>query len=93
MSLLLVSYVSLTLIGFVAGLTFMILFASRLSWPPSEVGKILFVFPAVVTGLLGMSLVSTMMHVWAPLWLAGMASLDAVLWWLVWYLWRLQHPR
>ncbi len=78
--------------GFLGALVFCVLYAvSARDWHHTPVGRNLMAMAAVLAGLLGLSLAAYLVDVWPILWLGGMASLDAVLWWRVWILWRLQR--
>lgn len=60
-------------------------------WHRTPVGQNLMAMAAVLGGMLALSLLGL---VWAPpawLFLGGMASLDAVMWWRVVLLWRVQR--
>jgi hypothetical protein len=77
--------------GFLAMMAFVVLYW-RSDWRHSPVGRNLMALPAVLGGLLGLWLVARMagpLPMW--LWLGGIVSLDAVMWWRVWILWRLTH--
>lgn len=83
----------LLLVGFLGAATFVGLYAygSR-QWWQSPTGRNLMALPAVLAGMLGLSLLGLVWRELPPwLWLGGMASLDAVLWWRVVILWRVQH--
>jgi len=85
-------YVGLVAVGFFGASTFTVMYvAMSKRWYRSEVGRILFLLPAVLAGLLGLSLLALLVTIWPWVWLAGMASLDLALWWLVWLLWRLRR--
>lgn len=61
------------------------------SWHHTPVGRNLMAMAFVLAGMLALSLIGL---VWMPpawLFLGGMASLDAVMWWRVVLLWRVQH--
>ena len=80
--------------GLIAALTFVALYAWRsVEWYASAVGRNLMAMAAVLAGMFGLSLVALVVPVWPWLWLGGMGSLDAVLWWRVVILWRLQHEK
>lgn len=82
----------LVAVGFLGALAFVALYAiSSRDWHHSPVGRNLVAMAAVLAGLLGLSLVTYLVDVWPVLWLGGMASLDAVLWWRVAILWRMQR--
>lgn len=77
--------------GFLAMVVFVGLYW-RSDWRHTSVGRNLMALPAVLGGLLGLLLVARVagtLPMW--LWLGGIVSLDAVMWWRVWILWRLQH--
>lgn len=62
-------------------------------WHRTAVGQNLMAMAAVLGGMLALSLAGL---VWTPpawLFLGGMASLDAVMWWRVVLLWRAQRTR
>lgn len=79
-------------LGFAAMVAFVILYSWRSSWRSTAVGRNLMALPAVLGGLLGLWLVARIvgdLPMW--LWLGGIVSLDAVMWWRVIILWRVQH--
>lgn len=87
-----IAWAALTILGFVGALTFVVLYAvTARDWHHSPVGQNLMAMAAVLAGLLGLSVAAYVVDIWPVLWLGGMASLDAVLWWRVWLLWRVQH--
>lgn len=79
--------------GFAAMVAFVALYAWRSSaWRQTPVGRNLMALPAVLGGLLGLWLLARLvgpLPLW--LWLGGILALDAVMWWRVILLWRLQH--
>lgn len=81
-------------VGLVGASAFVVLYGwlSR-EWHRSHIGQNLMAMAAVLAGLLGLSLLGFLVRVPAALWLGGMASLDAVLWWRVALLWRVQRRR
>jgi hypothetical protein len=80
--------------GFLGAVAFVVLYAwLARDWHHTPVGRNLMAMAAVLAGLLGLSLVAFLVRVWPVLWLGGMASLDAVLWWRVALLWRVQRRR
>jgi hypothetical protein len=85
-----VAFLVLEALGFLGALAFVVLYASR-GWYMSPIGRNLMAMAATLAGLLGLSLVAALVHVWLWLWLGGMAVLDVVLWWRVWIVWRLGH--
>jgi len=77
--------------GFLAMVAFITLYWSS-SWSSTPLGRNLMALPAVLGALLGLWLIARIvgpLPMW--LWLFGILSLDAVMWWRVWILWRLQH--
>lgn len=77
--------------GFLAMVAFVVLYW-RSSWRNSPMGRNLMALPAVLGALLGLWLLARVtgpLPVW--LWLGGIVSLDAVMWWRVWILWKVQH--
>jgi uncharacterized membrane protein YfcA len=77
--------------GFLAMVAFIALYW-RSDWRRTPVGRNLMALPAVLGALLGLWLVARVvgdLPMWV--WLGGILSLDAVMWWRVWILWRLQH--
>lgn len=79
--------------GFLAMCAFVGLYW-RSDWRHTSVGRNLMALPAVLGALLGLWLVARIagpLPVW--LWLGGILALDAVMWWRVVILWRLQHDQ
>jgi hypothetical protein len=77
--------------GFLAMVAFIGLYW-RSDWRHTPVGRNLMALPAVLAALLGLWLVARLvgtLPMW--LWLGGILALDAVMWWRVVILWRLQH--
>jgi hypothetical protein len=60
-------------------------------WHRTALGRNLMAMPAVLAGLFAVTLASMLLDLPPWVWLGGMASLDAVLWWRVVLLWRAQH--
>lgn len=81
---------ALIAVGFVAMLAFIGLYF-RSPWWRTPVGRNLMALPAVLGGLLGLWLLGRLVHLPTWLWAGGIAALDAVMWWRVVILWRLQH--
>ena len=78
--------------GFAAMVAFVVLYSWRSAWRSTPTGRNLMALPAVLGGLLGLWLIARMagpLPMW--LWLGGILALDAVMWWRVIILWRLQH--
>lgn len=78
--------------GFGAMVAFVALYSWRSAWRSTPTGRNLMALPAVLGGLLGLWLLARVvgpLPMWV--WLGGIMSLDAVMWWRVWILWRLQH--
>lgn len=77
--------------GFAAMVAFVVLYA-RSAWRSSSMGLNLMALPAALGGLLGLWLLARIigpLPMW--IWLGGIVTLDAVMWWRVWILWRVQH--
>lgn len=80
-------------VGFFAMVAFVGLYWHS-DWRSSQLGTNLMLLPAVLGALLGLWLLARVagpLPLW--MWLGGIAALDAVMWWRVWILWRLQHNR
>lgn len=87
-----VLYTVLTAVGFAAAVTFVVLYAwGDRDWFRSELGRNLMAKTAILGGLLGLSLLGLLIRVPGWVWIGGMATLDAVMWWRVVILWRIQH--
>lgn len=86
------AWVVLVVLGLAGALTFVALYAvgSR-GWHRTQLGRNLMAMPAVLAGLFALILTSVLLDVPTWMWLGGMASLDAILWWRVVLLWRAQH--
>lgn len=85
-------YAVLVAAGLAAAITFVALYAwGDRGWFRSELGRNLMAKTAVLGGLLGLSLLGMLIRVPAWVWIGGMATLDAVMWWRVIILYRLQH--
>jgi len=77
--------------GFLAMCAFVALYR-RSDWRHTSIGRNLMALPAVLGALLGLWLVARIvgpLPMW--LWLGGIVLLDAVMWWRVAILWRLQR--
>lgn len=87
-----VAWVALLVVGLAGCLAFMGVYwwGSR-GWHRTPVGRNLMAMAAVLAGMLGLSLLGLAWTLPAWLFLGGMASLDAVMWWRVALLWRAQH--
>lgn len=77
-------------VGFVAMAAFVALYL-RSPWWKSPVGRNLMALPVVLGALLGLWLAGRLVHLWVWVWPGGLAALDAVMWWRVVILWRLQR--
>jgi hypothetical protein len=79
-------------VGAAAMLVFVVLYAvgSR-GWYRTAVGRNLMALPAVLAALLLLWLARRLVAVPDWVWWGGLASLDAVMWWRVAILWRLQR--
>lgn len=78
-------------VGFAAMVAFVVLYA-RSAWSSSPMGRNLMALPAALGGLLGLWLLARIigpLPMW--IWLGGIVTLDAVMWWRVWILWKAQH--
>lgn len=78
-------------VGFFAMVAFVGLYW-RSAWRTTPLGQNLMALPAVLGALLGLWLVARVagpLPLW--IWFVGIAALDAVMWWRVLILWRLQH--
>lgn len=82
------AFLVLEAFGFLGALVFMLMYAFR-GWYASPIGRNLMAMAATLAGLLGLSMLAALVHVWPVVWLLGMAALDAVLWWRVWIVWRI----
>lgn len=79
-------------VGLAGALTFVTLYAvGTPGWHRSAIGRNLMALPAVLAGMLAVTLASMLLTLPDWVWLGGMASLDAVLWWRVALLWKAQH--
>ena len=89
-----VAWLVLVCVGLLGALTFVLLYATGTpTWYKTAMGRVLMSGAAVLAGLLALTVASLVIS-WPPwIWLAGMASLDAVLWAQAWQLWRIQHRR
>lgn len=86
------AWLVLVAIGLAGALTFVALYAAgSRGWHRTAIGRNLMAMPAVLAGLLALTLASLLADLPIWLWLGGMASLDAILWWRVVLLWRAQH--
>lgn len=77
--------------GFAAMVAFVALYA-RSAWRTSPMGRNLMALPAALGGLLGLWLLARVigpLPLW--IWFGGIVTLDAVMWWRVWILWKVQH--
>jgi uncharacterized membrane protein len=80
-------------VGFLAMVAFVALYAvGSPDWRRSPMGRNLMALPAVLGSLLGLWLLARVLGP-LPLWLwaSGIAALDAVMWWRVVILWRIQR--
>jgi hypothetical protein len=81
-------------IGAAGALAFAGLYLRTRGWYRSAVGQNLMAMALVIAGLLLLVFVVRVIPdetVRRLLWLGGLLSLDAVLWWRVWLLWKLQR--
>lgn len=91
-SLIIAVYALLTLAGFVGAATFVVMYGLRSpDWAGSDIGRNLMAKTAILAALLAMSLINLVVRVPAWLILVGMAALDAVIWWRVAILRRMQR--
>lgn len=84
----------LVAVGAAGAATFVGLYSGSRGWYRTHVGQNLMAMAAVLLGLLVLVLLGRAL---GPLprwvWAVGLAALDAVLWWRVVILWRLQRGR
>jgi hypothetical protein len=79
-------------VGLAGCLTFIgVYWAGSRGWHRTPVGRNLMAMAAVLGGLLALSLAALAWTLPTWLFLGGMASLDAVMWWRVVLLWKVQH--
>lgn len=82
----------LVAVGLAGAVAFVVLYAAGTrDWYRSAIGRNLMAMPAVLAGLFAFTLASMLLTLPAWVWLGGMGSLDAVLWWRVGLLWKAQH--
>lgn len=85
-------YAVLLAAGFLGEATFVALYAwGDRDWFRSDLGRNLMITAAVLGGLLGLSLLGMLVRVPAWVWIGGVAALDAVMWWRVFILYRIQR--
>lgn len=79
-------------IGVAGAVTFCILYATRSpGWHRTGIGQNLMAMAATLAGLLLLVIIGLAVEMPPLLWIGGLATLDAVLWWRVYLLWRTQH--
>lgn len=85
-------YIILLTVGLIAQMTFVVLYAAKSrEWRRSDLGRNLMAKSVIIGGLLALSLIGLLTVVPTWVWYGGMISLDAVMWWRVAILWRIQH--
>jgi len=60
-------------------------------WRHHPIGRNMMAKSAVLAGMLGLSLLVYLIRLPAWIWLGGMYTLGAMIWWRNWISWRLQH--
>ncbi len=94
MSLVVAVYALLLVLGLVGDGMFIILYGLRSpDWASSDIGRNLMAKSVALGVLLAMSLINLVVRVPPWLILTGMAALDAVIWWRVVILRRVQRRR
>lgn len=85
-------YVVLIVTGLLGNVAFVVLYAVRSpEWRHSDLGRNLMAKAVVIGGLLALSLLALLTTVPPWAWYGGMIALDAIVWWRVAILWRLQR--
>jgi hypothetical protein len=87
-----VAFLVLMAVGVAGCLTFVVTYwLGARTWHQTPVGQNLMAMAAVLGALLVLSLVNIVWDFPEWLWLVGLALLDAVMWWRVVLLWKVQH--
>lgn len=84
-------WTALTVAGFVPSIGFVALYLRSPYWWSTQLGQNLMAKAATLALLFGLSLLSLEFRLPTWVWVALMVTLDAVLWWRLLLLWRIQR--